>query len=112
MKLLKVIALMCAFMGIGGMSSAFAAEPGGTADNTALKGDAVCTRCHDESETKPILSMFQTRHGVRADARTPTCQSCHGESKKHLGGNVEGQGPAAARQHFRYKEVLGWLCAH
>ena len=42
----------------------------------ALTGDAVCTRCHDESETKPILAIYQTKHGVRGDPSTPTCQSC------------------------------------
>jgi len=52
----------------------------------ALKQDATCTRCHDEESAKPILQMYQTRHGVRADARTPTCQSCHGKSEKHLAG--------------------------
>ncbi len=54
----------------------------------AYKRDAVCTRCHDESETKPILSIYQTAHGNKADERTPSCQSCHGESEKHLAGNV------------------------
>jgi DmsE family decaheme c-type cytochrome len=49
-----------------------------------LKKDQTCTRCHDESETKPILSIYQTKHGVRGDPRAPTCQSCHGESEKHL----------------------------
>jgi DmsE family decaheme c-type cytochrome len=91
MKLLKVIALLCAFMGIGGLSSVFAATPAETAAK-GLKENATCTRCHDESETLPILSIYQTAHGVRADERTPSCQSCHGESTKHLGGNVEGKG--------------------
>lgn len=49
-----------------------------------LKGDAVCTRCHDESDDFPVLSIAQTKHGVGADARTPTCVSCHGESAQHL----------------------------
>ena len=40
-----------------------------------LTGDAACTHCHDQSETKPILSIYQTPHGVHADARTPTCQA-------------------------------------
>ena len=53
----------------------------------ALAEDAKCTRCHDESETRPVLSIYQTRHGVRADARTPTCQSCHGASEQHLAGD-------------------------
>ena len=49
-----------------------------------LKGDAVCTRCHDESETYPVLSIAKTKHGTRADGRTPTCTSCHGESPTHV----------------------------
>ena len=50
----------------------------------SMKKDGICTRCHDESETKPILAIYQTKHGVKADLRTPNCQSCHGESEKHL----------------------------
>ncbi|GAB4508118.1 MAG: decaheme c-type cytochrome MtrA [Sulfuricaulis sp.] len=49
-----------------------------------LKGDAACTSCHDETETYPVLAIGKTRHGVVADTRTPTCASCHGESKNHL----------------------------
>ena len=48
------------------------------------KGDAVCTHCHDESESRPILSIYQTKHGVKGDPRTPGCQSCHGTSDNHL----------------------------
>lgn len=54
----------------------------------ALAKDAVCTRCHDESETAPILKLYQTKHGVRGDPRTPTCQSCHGLSDKHVKGEA------------------------
>jgi DmsE family decaheme c-type cytochrome len=60
------------------------------ADDTApavdrtLKGDAVCTRCHDETEAKPVLSIYKTPHGVKADDRTPGCQSCHGASEAHV----------------------------
>jgi len=50
----------------------------------SLKKDAVCTKCHDENETKPILAIYQTRHGVKGDSRTPSCQSCHGESEAHV----------------------------
>jgi len=46
--------------------------------------DAVCTRCHDQSEKNPVLSIYQTRHGVKADQRTPSCQSCHGTSEAHI----------------------------
>jgi DmsE family decaheme c-type cytochrome len=54
------------------------------AKDLVLTGDAKCTRCHDESEAKPVLSIYQTRHGVKADTRTPTCQSCHGASEDHV----------------------------
>lgn len=57
--------------------------------------DAVCTRCHDENETRPILSIYQTRHGVKTDLRTPGCQSCHGESEKHVKGDPAQKGRAA-----------------
>ena len=49
-----------------------------------LKGDAKCTRCHDESEQYPVLAIGKTKHGTVADARTPTCTSCHGESESHI----------------------------
>jgi DmsE family decaheme c-type cytochrome len=75
-------------MGITG--AAIAADAPADSKDMALNGDAKCTRCHDESEKYPVLSIAQTRHGVRADARTPSCTSCHGASEKHLGGAVGG----------------------
>src|SRR5438067_8071348 len=65
----------------GGASRAEEAVPG--TDRT-LKGDAVCTHCHDETEAKPVLSIYKTPHGVKADERTPGCQSCHGASVAHV----------------------------
>jgi DmsE family decaheme c-type cytochrome len=50
-----------------------------------LNGDAKCTICHDESDSPELMQIGQTKHGVRADGRTPTCTSCHGESLAHLG---------------------------
>lgn len=55
----------------------------------ALGRDAVCTRCHDETESKPILSIYQTPHGNRADINAPSCQSCHGESEAHVKGDAK-----------------------
>lgn len=62
----------------------------------AVAQNKLCTHCHDEMEAKPILSIYQTRHGVKADARTPTCQSCHGESLAHAG-TVKEKGKAQMR---------------
>ena len=60
-------------------AAAAAAEP-----DRSLTGDAVCTRCHDETEAKPVLAIYKTAHGVKADERTPGCQSCHGASLAHV----------------------------
>ncbi len=49
-----------------------------------LDKDSVCTRCHDENDKTPVLAIYQTPHGNKADSRTPSCQGCHGESEKHL----------------------------
>jgi len=49
----------------------------------ALARDAVCTECHDEYDGQ-VLSIYQTRHGVEADDRSPGCQSCHGSSEAHI----------------------------
>jgi len=49
-----------------------------------LKGDAKCTRCHDESDSPKVLAIGKTRHGTLADGRTPSCTSCHGESEHHV----------------------------
>ena len=46
-----------------------------------MSGDAVCTRCHDANEKKPILSVHRTRHGA---ASQPGCQACHGSSRAHV----------------------------
>jgi DmsE family decaheme c-type cytochrome len=49
-----------------------------------LNGDAQCTRCHNEGDEYPVLAIAKTRHGTMADARTPTCTSCHGMSETHV----------------------------
>jgi DmsE family decaheme c-type cytochrome len=61
------------------------AGPAAAADtqDLALKGDAKCTACHDEGDNPDLLKIGRTKHGTRADNRTPTCTSCHGESKGH-----------------------------
>ncbi len=48
-----------------------------------LEGDKQCTICHDENWRTPILTIYQTKHGVKGDDRTPGCQSCHGASENH-----------------------------
>ena len=49
----------------------------------SLEGDQKCTTCHNETWQKPILTIYQTKHGVKGDPRTPGCQSCNGESAQH-----------------------------
>jgi DmsE family decaheme c-type cytochrome len=54
-----------------------------SAANDRMARDRQCLACHDELEAKPIPAIYQTRHGVTADMRTPACQDCHGESVAH-----------------------------
>ena len=61
-----------------------AAADTGPKKDLVLRGDARCTGCHDEGDAYPVLAIGQTRHGVKADKRTPTCTSCHGESERHV----------------------------
>lgn len=91
MKAMGKVAMSCALYGISALTFAQTADMSSVAQRR-LHADAVCTRCHDESETKPILAIYQTPHGVIGDGRTPSCQACHGESAKHLAGNLTGKG--------------------
>ncbi|WP_136416656.1 MULTISPECIES: DmsE family decaheme c-type cytochrome [Oxalobacteraceae] len=80
----KVVTLVTFAIGVAGIAPAFAADaakPGAT--DLVLKGDAKCTACHDEADSPKLLAIGKTRHGTRADERTPTCTKCHGDSDKH-----------------------------
>lgn len=118
--------LLSACVGMLLMSgAAFGADEPATAGDTTvapakapakdliLKGDAKCTGCHDEAdepvgratmlELNPgVLAIATTRHGVKGDARTPTCTDCHGESKDHVGFKGKGkEKPPAPDRSFR-----------
>jgi DmsE family decaheme c-type cytochrome len=74
---------MCAFMLVWATaSSAGAAEQTGVA-KAALEKNAICVSCHDASSPKRIFTIYQTRHGNKADPRTPACPDCHGQSDTH-----------------------------
>ena len=96
-----VFALLRGLMIVMGMvwmvvDHAHAAEPEKSIrKDLVLRGDAQCTRCHDGSDEPNLLSIGQTRHGVRGDSRTPTCTSCHGASEPHMKGAVSGKGRPA-----------------
>lgn len=79
LRLLKAAALVCG-LALSGISLAQAA----TTNDLFLKDDARCTECHDEADAPELLAIGKTRHGVKADSRTPTCTSCHGKSDKHV----------------------------
>lgn len=84
-------ALSCVFLfGLGAVWPTQAAEEGKQGASAeapkdlVLKGDAKCTRCHDENDNPQLLAIGKTKHGTTADGRTPTCTSCHGESDAHV----------------------------
>ena len=87
------IALTLGIMSISMPAAGAEAEKATQRKDLVLRGDAKCTRCHDGGDGSSLLSIGQTKHGVVADGRTPTCTSCHGESEKHLNGdpNVKGR---------------------
>lgn len=70
----------CAGFLLWGAGSAIAAD----GEDLVLRGDAKCTACHNQDTTASVLTIGQTKHGVRADGRTPTCTSCHGASERHM----------------------------
>jgi len=79
------IAVLGAIVGLViATTGAWAADPPSDKIKERDARDAVCTRCHDETDNKPILAVYQGRHWVKADARTPSCQSCHGASDDHV----------------------------
>lgn len=86
-KFLPGLALLLSIASVGTVMNASAdeAKPAKPVpSDIVLTGDAKCTRCHDETETYPVLSIGKTRHGTRADRRTPTCTDCHGTSETHI----------------------------
>lgn len=64
-------------------STLFGSLPAVAQADRSLEGDKKCTTCHDENWSKPVLTIYQTKHGVKADGRTPGCQGCHGASVEH-----------------------------
>ena len=76
----------------------------------SLEGDQKCTLCHNESWSTPILTIYQTKHGVKADERTPGCQSCHGASASHLGDPTTKAGCRVWRQIQKYFVGSGAEC--
>ena len=71
-------------LALTGVLCAAAAAHGAEGEGAVLRGDAACTRCHDEGGDFPVFTIGKTRHGVVADARTPTCTDCHGPSETHI----------------------------
>ena len=78
---------------------------GGVPTTPATHADATaavrtCTKCHDETESKPVLSILKSRHAVMADPRTPfadqACMSCHGASNAHVKGAPGANGKRTA----------------
>lgn len=75
-----------------------AAEPQ-EESTAAADPQRTCTRCHDETDRTPVLSILKSKHAVVADPRTPfadqACITCHGASEAHIKAPAEG----APRQH-------------
>jgi DmsE family decaheme c-type cytochrome len=53
-------------------------------EDIIFKGDAKCTRCHDDEDSPKLMTIGKTRHGLKADHRAPDCVVCHGDSIDHI----------------------------
>jgi DmsE family decaheme c-type cytochrome len=84
MKRLQRTIRWCAFIFGFGLASPIWAADAPAAGTKLAERDKVCTVCHNESWRTPVISIYQTKHGVIGDSRTPACQSCHGVSEGHL----------------------------
>ncbi len=92
---------------------AFAAEDDGkrVVTDVVLKGEAKCTKCHDETEAYPVFSIGKTKHGVMVDGRLPSCVGCHGESETHV--NKPAGKKERPKPEFPYgKRTAGDIAGH
>jgi DmsE family decaheme c-type cytochrome len=99
-------ALQCVLVAAGLSLGAIATAQEKDAANSprkdlVMKGDAKCTRCHDETEEFPVLGIAKTRHGGAAHAAGLTCTSCHGESETHV------NKPATAKERPKPDRIFG-----
>jgi len=77
-KLIRLLLICASVAVLYGSQSAMAQV------DRSLEGDKKCTTCHDENWSTPVLTIYQTKHGVKGDGRTPGCQGCHGTSAGHM----------------------------
>jgi DmsE family decaheme c-type cytochrome len=80
-RLLNALVVLTVVGLLGGGAVAWAQAPTG---DLVLRGDAQCTKCHNENAFPKVLLIGKTKHGTNADTRTPSCTSCHGASEGHL----------------------------
>jgi len=79
MKISHYRILLCALVfGFVGLMPAMAEV------DRSLDGDKKCTLCHNETSGH-VQTIYQTKHGVKGDSRTPGCQGCHGEKREAPG---------------------------
>ena len=71
--------------GIAAAGFLLCATTAALAADTLVRGDEKCMTCHQAVKANEIAGIAHTRHGVKADGRTPSCTNCHGESDKHIG---------------------------
>ncbi len=80
--------LLAQLFPLSAAAQAPSAAPSRVGPEAAQQAVRTCTACHNENWRTPVLAIFQTKHAVLADKRTPfadeACMTCHGKSEKHL----------------------------
>ncbi len=95
-SILGALFLLTAFTGGAASAAEEAAKPAAEAAPAASqplryseKGADTCLTCHNESWAVPLHPIFSTKHGNRADKRSPfgpgqlQCEACHGPGGNH-----------------------------
>ena len=83
MKLTRTALMIFAWVSSMGWAAGAIAANGPNMGDRSLEADKACTTCHNEGWRKPVLGVYQTKHGPKGDPRTPGCQTCHGASADH-----------------------------
>jgi len=94
--ILQVCAVNALVLSLSVFADEFTSDKKNTADNEVdsaqeqlytRKGADTCLKCHDEYYKYPVIQIFFTKHGDRANPRSPMaqlqCESCHGPGRAH-----------------------------
>jgi DmsE family decaheme c-type cytochrome len=100
-RILSLLTLIFSFA-ISGLIWADESENSAPEAEYSGLGARGCLGCHGENSPRPAHEILMTSMALQADSRTPfgegnhQCETCHGPSKSHIFGVVDGVRPSPA----------------